>query len=181
LVIIRVLILGGKEIIFVVLRSYSVIFPPSRKRKYKVSSTEFLNSVIMFQHDRVLNIADFTVHLCCLSSSSFTSVFIRFLDSLTLTRYIKDLSRYRGRTLTLVLSTAFCVEIRIRLILPSLITTEQCSSLLTLNSFTLICSHTLNSLFVSIKILMPKMLYLIFHTYEQCGLTVELLHKYFRL
>ncbi len=69
-----------------------------------------LLSVIMLQYHRVLIHGDFNIHVCCSSSSSFTSDFIKPLDSFNLTQYVKHPSHYKGQTFDLLLSYSFCVE-----------------------------------------------------------------------
>ena len=48
----------------------------------------------MLQYERVLILGDFNIHVCCPSSSSFTSDFMKLLDSFSLTQYVKHISRF---------------------------------------------------------------------------------------
>ncbi len=106
----------------------------------------------MLLYDRVLIFSDFNIHVCC-SSSSFTSDFIKLLDSFDLTQYVKQPTHDKGHTLDLVLSYGLCVE-DVKLIdfaisdhnavlfqIPLVLSDSKPS--------TLICSRPLNSLSVS--------------------------------
>ncbi len=60
-------------------------------------------------NERVLILGDFIIHVCCFSSS-FTSDFIKLLDSFDLTQYVKQPTLDKGHTLDLVLSYGLCME-----------------------------------------------------------------------
>ena len=63
----------------------------------------------MLQYDSVLILGDLNIHVCCPSSSSFTS-FIKLLGYFRLTQYVKQPSHDKGHTLDLVLAHGFCVD-----------------------------------------------------------------------
>ena len=69
-----------------------------------------LLSVIMLQYDRVLILGGFNVHVCCPSSSSFSSDIMKLLNSFSLTQNVKQPSYDKGHTLDLVLANGFCVD-----------------------------------------------------------------------
>lgn len=64
----------------------------------------------MSTYDRVVLVCDFNIHVCCPSSSTFTSDFIKLLDSNNMIQYVKQPSHDNGHTLDLVTSHGFCVD-----------------------------------------------------------------------
>lgn len=81
--------------------------PPSRKN-FISQFSDFLSNTVS-NHDRILIVGDFNIHVCC-PSKPMVSDFLHLIDSFGLAQHVTDSTHRLGHTLDLVLTSGFPVS-----------------------------------------------------------------------